>query len=133
MPKQTTVTDAHARQDQGAIYVDVRSQVEFDAGHPTNAVNVPLLDRDPRSGMMAPNPDFVEVMKANFPPDTTLLLGCQMGSRSMRAAQILETFGFTDVTNVIAGYGAWLQHGLPVETNAEGRSYADMAKKAGID
>jgi rhodanese-related sulfurtransferase len=133
MTKQTTVIGAHAQQEQGAVYVDVRSQAEFEAGHPANAVNVPLLDRDPRSGMMAPNPDFVEVMKANFAPDATLLLGCQMGGRSMRAAQILETFGFTNLTNVIAGYGGWLQQGLPVEAVTEGGSYAEMAKKAGID
>jgi rhodanese-related sulfurtransferase len=133
MPKQMTVTDARAMQEEGAVYVDVRSQAEFEAGHPAGAVNIPLLDRDPRSGQMAPNPDFVEVMKANFPADATLLMGCQMGGRSNRAAQILETFGFTNLTNVIAGYGGWLQHGLPVETDAEGRSYADMAKKAGIE
>jgi rhodanese-related sulfurtransferase len=59
-------------------------------GHPAGAVNVPLIDRDPRTGHMHPNPDFVTVMQANFPPETKLLIGCQVGGRSMRASQMLE-------------------------------------------
>ena len=46
---------------------------------------------------MMPNPDFVRVMQDAFAPDATLLVGCQVGGRSMRAAQVLESFGFTDV------------------------------------
>jgi rhodanese-related sulfurtransferase len=145
MPKQISVQDAHDLQDRGAVYVDVRSQGEFEGGHPANAVNVPLLDRDARSGQMMPNPDFVEVMKANFPTDTPLLIGCQVGGRSQRAAQILETFGFTDVANVKGGFAGmrdpmgrslepgWMESGLPVETDAPGRAYPDLAKKAGLD
>jgi rhodanese-related sulfurtransferase len=143
MPKQATVTEAKALQDQGSIYVDVRSQMEFERGHPAGAVNIPLLDHDARSGMMAPNPDFVHVMQANFAPDTALLIGCQVGGRSMRAAQMLETFGFTNVTNVRGGYGGmrdpsgrpvdagWADSNLPCETGAPGdRCYEAMAKKA---
>ena len=145
MPKQISVVDARGLQDHGAVYVDVRSQAEFEAGHPAQAVNVPLLDRDPRSGQMMPNADFVEVMKANFPPETTLLIGCQVGGRSQRAAQILETFGFTNVANVRGGFAGmkdytgrsidpgWEESGLPIETDAPGRTYADLAKKAGLD
>src|SRR5689334_20222021 len=46
--------------DEGYVYVDVRSVMEFDEGHPEGAYNVPLLDAGP--GGMAPNPDFVDVM-----------------------------------------------------------------------
>jgi rhodanese-related sulfurtransferase len=145
MPKQITVVEARDLQERGAVYVDVRSQGEFEAGHPAQAVNVPLIDRDPRSGQMMPNPDFVEVMKANFPAETTLLIGCQVGGRSQRAAQILETFGFTDVANVRGGFAGmrdpmgraidpgWADSGLPVETEAPGRAYPDLARKAGLD
>ena len=145
MPKHASVTDAHAMQEAGSVYVDVRSQAEFDMGHPAGAVNVPLLDRDPRTGQMHANPDFVEVMKANFPPDTKLLIGCQVGGRSMRASQMLEAFGFTDVTNVKGGYAGmrdhmgrsldpgWAEAGLPVETEAPlAQTYDELAKKAGL-
>lgn len=145
MPKQASVTEAHQLQDQGVAYVDVRSRAEYEAGHPAGAVNVPLLDRDPATMQMAPNPDFVRVMQATFKPDAPLLIGCQVGGRSMRAAQMLESFGFSDVTNVRGGFGGmrdpmgrvldagWADSGLPVEQGApEGRRYEDLAARAGV-
>ena len=146
MPKHASVTEAHSLQQQGSTYVDVRSQAEFEQGHATGAVNVPLMDRDSATGQMGPNPDFIRVMQANFAPDARLLIGCQVGGRSMRAAQMLEAFGFGDVTNVKGGYGGmrdpmgrvvdagWAESGLPVETGAPaGQRYAEFAKKAGAD
>ena len=106
----------------------------------------PLLDRDPGSGQMMPNPDFVRVMQANFAPDARLLLGCQVGGRSMRASQMLASFGFTDVANIKGGFAGlrdpmgrtvepgWEESGLPVESGAPaGRGYTELAAKAGID
>ena len=128
MPKHASVTDARQLQESGSAYVDVRSQAEFEQGHPAGAVNVPLLDRDPRSGQMMPNPDFMHTMQTNFAADAPLLIGCQVGGRSMRASQMLEALGFTDVTNVKGGFGGmrdpmgrmidpgWEESGLPVET-----------------
>lgn len=145
MAKHISVTEARDLQQQGAVYVDVRSQMEFDAGHPADAVNVPLIDRDPRSGQMMPNPEFMEVMKGNFAPDAPLLIGCQVGGRSQRAAMMLEALGFTNVANVRGGFSGmrdpmgrtvdpgWEDSGLPVETEAPGRSYDDMVKKAGLE
>jgi rhodanese-related sulfurtransferase len=141
MPKHVSVTEAHALANDGATYVDVRSTREFAQGHPAGAFNVPLLEPDERTGQMQSNPDFVHVMKANFPADTPLLVGCQAGGRSMRATQVLEAFGFTDVANVRGGFGGghdggrvdpgWAASGLPVETAARaGRSFVDLAAKA---
>jgi rhodanese-related sulfurtransferase len=106
MPKHASVTEAHALQQKGGTYVDVRSRAEFEAGHAAGALNVPLLDRDDQTGQVMPNPDFVRVMKALFPPETQLLIGCQVGGRSMRASQMLESFGFSDVTNIKADSAA---------------------------
>ena len=146
MVKQVSVSEAHQLQQQGSTYVDVRSQAEFEQGHATGAINIPLLDRDPGSGQMMPNPDFVRVMQATFPSDARLLLGCQVGGRSMRAAQMLASFGFTDVANVKGGFGGlrdpmgrtlepgWEESGLPVESGVPaGRGYTELAAKAGID
>ena len=73
-------------------------------------------------------------------------LGCQVGGRSMRASQMLASFGFTDVTNIKGGFAGlrdpmgrtvepgWEESGLPVESGAPaGRGYIDLASKAGID
>ena len=143
MPKNVSVSEAHSMQQTGATYVDVRSSGEYAAGHPAGAVNVPLLERDDHTGQMQPNPDFARVMQANFPPDASLLIGCQVGGRSARAAQMLEAFGFADVSNVKGGYGGardplgrvldpgWLESALPVETDAPaGRRYDDLLAKA---
>ena len=129
MVKQVSVAEAHELQQRGHVYVDVRSSREFEAGRPAGAFNVPLLDADPATGQLQPNPDFVRVMQAAFPADTSLLIGCQVGGRSARAAMILQSFGFTDVANVRGGFGGardpmsgrtvdagWAESGLPVET-----------------
>lgn len=140
--KHASVTEAHQLQASGATYVDVRSTGEFEAGHPEGAVNVPLLEPDTR-GQMTQNPDFLRVMKASFDAATPLLIGCQAGMRSLKAAQMLETFGFTDVTNVRGGFGGardpsgavlepgWASSNLPVETGgAAARTYDALLEKA---
>ena len=140
--KNVTVKEAHQKQSEGYTYVDVRSVPEFDAGHPAGATNVPLLNRDPRSGQMTPNAEFVAIMRASFPADTKLLIGCQVGGRSAQAAQLLAGSGFADVSNVLGGYSGgrdqmtgrpiegWSQAGLPVETTAPGRTYDDVRTRA---
>jgi rhodanese-related sulfurtransferase len=138
--KNITVREAHQKQTEGYTYVDVRSVLEYEQGHPAGAVNIPLLDHDARTGQMIPNRDFLEVIQANFPADAKLLVGCQVGGRSAQAAQILSGSGYVDVTNVLGGYGGardqftgtvraegWAQAGLPVESGQpSGRSYNDM-------
>lgn len=146
MPKDVSVTEARALQQQGHVYVDVRSTGEFAQGHPAGAVNVPLLEPDEDTGQMAPNPDFVRVMQANFPRDSRLLVGCMVGGRSMRAAQMLEAFGYGDVTNVRGGYGGardpvgrpidpgWAESDLPVEAGEpDGRAFRDLLARADQD
>ncbi|MBA3949639.1 MAG: rhodanese-like domain-containing protein [Acidobacteria bacterium] len=137
-----SVTEAHQKQRDGYVYVDVRSSREFASGHPEGAVNVPLLEHDD-SGQMTQNPDFVRVMKASFAPGETLLIGCQAGMRSLKASQMLETFGFTDVTNVRGGFGGardqsgavlepgWVTANLPVEIDTpEERTYEALLVNA---
>ena len=132
MPVNTlTVTDAHAAQLDGATYIDVRSSAEFAAGRPAGAINVPLQDNDEDTGQLMANPDFVRVMRANFPADARLLVGCQSGGRSGRAAQILVAFGFTNVTNVPAGFAGWEPAGLPIDTaTPPKRAYKDLLEVA---
>lgn len=134
--RHASVTDAHTAQSQGATYVDVRSTEEFAKGHATGAVNVPLLEPDEDSGVMLPNPDFVRVMKANFAPDTPLLIGCQSGGRSARASLMLETFGFTNITNIKGGFSGgqdpgWAASGLPTSTSTPAEhTYAALLTRA---
>ena len=145
--KQISVTEASALQAQGAVYLDVRSTREYVDGHPAGAVNIPLFEPDEDTGEMTPNPDFLRVVQANFPSDTPFLVGCQVGGRSMRAAEVLQAFGYTDLSNVRGGFdGAydhvsgrlidkgWVESGLPVEHHAPpGGSYSHLLAKAAPD
>ena len=137
--KHITVQQAHQDQGSGARYLDVRSVPEFEQGHPEGAFNVPLMHADPETRQMRPNPDFLSVVRANFPVDARLVIGCQMGGRSAKAAEILATAGYHDVANVLGGYGGapqfghagWVQAGLPVATAAGAdRDYPALRGKA---
>jgi len=128
---------------EGYKYLDVRSVPEFIAGHPQGAMNIPLLDIDPVTQQRVPNPDFLAVVEANFPKDARLIVGCQSGMRSARAAEILRQAGYTQVVNMQGGFGGardsfgrilqpgWAQLGLPIDTdNGEGVSYQSLAARA---
>src|SRR5688500_9335360 len=119
---------------QGYTYLDVRSVPEFEAGHPTGAYNVPLMHMGP--GGMSPNPDFLSVVQKVFPPDSKLVLGCKGGGRSLKAADMLQSAGFTNVVDQRAGFegsGAepgWRPRGLPTSAEAApGRAYETLRAK----
>ena len=89
-----------------------------------------------------PNPEFLAVVKANFPRQAPMVVGCKMGGRSQQACEILASAGFEDVTNVLGGWGGapqmghsgWVQAGLPVETAADqAREYDALHQKAAGD
>lgn len=124
----------------GFTYLDVRTEAEFEAGHPAGAVNVPSMLSGPDG--MTPNPEFLGVMERAFAKDAPLILGCKTGNRSMKAARILLDAGFTRVLEQRAGWeGAkgsfgevvepgWSRASLPAETGAPAeRSYAAMRAK----
>lgn len=126
--------------DESFTYVDVRTEEEFEAGHPASSVNVPSMLAGPNG--MTPNSEFLGVMIRAFAKDAPLILGCKTGNRSMRAARILLDAGFTRTLEQRAGWdGAkgsfgelvepgWSRTSLPTETGAPAeRSYAAMRAK----
>ena len=128
---------------EDAVYLDVRTEQEFAAGHPEGALNIPILFRGP--GGPSPNPDFLAVVEKVLPKSKTILCGCQTGGRSQMAAEALAGAGYRLVSNVEGGYGGkrdqtgraiipgWRESGLPVATRpAEGATYAELKKKAGL-
>ncbi len=127
-------------QNDGYVYVDVRSIPEFDAGHPDGAYNIPLLHATPTG--MRPNGDFMAVVAATFPKDAKLVLGCRSGNRSLRAAEALAASGFSNVVDQRAGFdGArdafgqvlepgWKNAGLPVSVEGQpDRVYEAVVKR----
>ena len=94
--KQTEPPQAHEvlKANPDAIYVDVRTEAEFAQGHPTGAINIPVVFiKGP--GQMEPNDDFLTVADKALPKDKKLVVGCMAGGRSQRACEILEEAGYT--------------------------------------
>lgn len=126
--KRVEPKEAKALMDQGWTYVDVRTEQEFDAGHPAGAVNVPIN-----------SPDFPAVMARRFPKDSKLIIGCLMGGRSARACAYLESEGYTQLVDQTAGWGGqrdalgrvaftgWLDAKLPT---GGGTRFADVLKNS---
>lgn len=142
--KEITPQEAHEilTNEPSAVYIDVRSQREFEAGHPQGAVNIPIAFPDPARGMVI-NDDFVRVVEKHFPKEKKIIVGCQAGPRSNAAAGILQQSGYQDVSNLAGGFGGmrdsmgrviapgWASLGLPVsQDNGEGVSYKSLSAKA---
>ena len=130
------------KSDPEVIYLDARSIPEFEAGHPQNAINIPLLHLNPGAGMQ-PNEDFLNVVEANLPKDAKLVVGCKAGGRSARACDLMAQRGYTDLTNMRGGFVAladnlgrvvepgWSMLNLPSSTEApEEARYESLIAKA---
>ncbi len=130
------------QREAGAVYIDVRTEREFAAGHPQGAVNIPVAFPDPGRGMVM-NTDFVRVVGDHFPKEKKIILGCQAGPRSNAAAGLLQQAGYQDISNMVGGFGGmrdslgnvvapgWSSLGLPVsQDNGDGVSYQSLSAKA---
>jgi len=128
--------------DPEYIYLDVRSVPEFEAGHATAAINIPIMHFTPGAGM-SPNQDFTAVVEASLPKNAKIVVGCKSGVRSARACEMMSQMGYTNVANLRGGFvGAmdnlgrvtepgWSMLNLPIcsECSDEAR-YDVLASKA---
>jgi rhodanese-related sulfurtransferase len=137
--KSVSPEEAQQLVQQGALYVDVRSEQEFEQGHPPGALNVPIAHFGPAG--MTPNADFLSVMQAAFNQGEKLVIGCKAGGRSRRAAELLVQAGFTDISDMAAGWDGsrdafgrplpgWSKRGWPVEPGfPAGQRYEDVKSR----
>ena len=89
---------------EDALVIDVRDPGEYGAGHILGAKNLPLSRLDSGGAELAAKRK-----------DRPLILYCDTGNRSGKAAAALKAQGYTRVLNLSGGMGAWQQAGLPVE------------------
>ncbi|KAJ6774704.1 RHODANESE-LIKE DOMAIN-CONTAINING PROTEIN 15 CHLOROPLASTIC [Salix purpurea] len=113
IPTSVPVRVAHELHQAGHRYLDVRTPDEFSAGHAAGAINIPYMYRV-GSGMTK-NPRFVEEVSLHFRKHDEIIVGCQLGKRSMMAAADLLAAGFVAVTDIAGGFAAWTQNGLPTD------------------
>lgn len=76
---------------QNRLVVDVRDAKEFQAGHISGAINIPLNDLRERHGELQ---------------SKSLIVYCQVGLRGHVATRLLTQLGF-DVLNLSGGYQTW--------------------------
>ena len=93
--------DALERRPPEAVVLDVREPEEYAHGHVPGAVSLPQADLATRLG--------------EVPRDRPLLVVCEAGMRSLRAAQFLRQVGFDDVASVAGGTAAWRAAGKPLD------------------
>jgi hydroxyacylglutathione hydrolase len=93
--------EALKTREPAAIVLDVREPVEYAAGHVPGAVNLPQADLADRL--------------EELPRDRPVLMICQGGYRSLRAAQFLKQMGFDRVASVAGGTAAWTAAGNPLD------------------
>ena len=131
--------EAKAAMDEAgnAVYLDVRTAMEFAQGHPEGAINIPVAV--PGAAGMVPNPDFLNVVQKVLPDkDQPVFCGCQVGMRSQMAAEAMARAGYSNLVNVQGGFGGKIENGvlvvvgwrdsnLPIETEVNAaNSYASL-------
>lgn len=99
--KYETVSPARAKeaQDQGAMLIDVRESSEYRSGHAPGARHIPV--------------QVIERRLGEIPKERQIVVMCQSGMRSQRAAEILSRNGY-QVLNVSGGIIGWQRAGLKV-------------------
>ena len=100
--QEITPREAHQRQSQGAVLVDVREDHERALGMAEGARGIARAELEEDPGF-----HFAD-------HDVELVLICQSGGRSMLAAQTLERLGYAHVASVRGGTSRWIAEGLPL-------------------
>jgi sulfur-carrier protein adenylyltransferase/sulfurtransferase len=100
--EQIAPAEAHARQELGAVLIDVREDDERAAGTAAGAIGIARSALAARIAAIAPDKDM---------PILTL---CGGGTRSLLAADTLHQLGYTQVASVSGGFRRWRAENLPL-------------------
>jgi sulfur-carrier protein adenylyltransferase/sulfurtransferase len=82
-----------AEQSGELVLIDVREQMEWDAGHLHGAQHIPMQQ--------------VPARLDEIPRDRDVVVYCRSGGRSARVQQFLQQQGYTRVRNLAGGMMAW--------------------------
>lgn len=103
--KQLSAIEATRLQnDEDAIFVDVREDSEYKAGHILGARHIPISNFDKR---------MTELEKSKEKP---LIVYCATGARASKAAGKLRKSNFESIYTLAGGMGGWEKASMPVST-----------------
>lgn len=89
-----TVQDAKKKlTDKKVQYIDVRTPIEYKTNHASQFKNIPLSELPRKIEKLDKHKEIVVI--------------CQSGMRSAKAAKLLKKKGFEKINNVKGGMGAW--------------------------
>jgi phage shock protein E len=97
-----SAAQVHEAYDNGTVFVDVRTDAEWSAGHVKNAVHLPVDQVGARAASVLPA------------KDKPVVLYCGTGRRAQSAAESLRQLGYTNVTAMTGGYADLKAAGFPV-------------------
>ncbi|MGI9265036.1 MAG: rhodanese-like domain-containing protein [Gammaproteobacteria bacterium] len=109
--------DAISLMNSGALVLDVRSAEQFERGHIVNARNIPAAELSDRVDSLGKY------------RDKPVLVCCDTGSSSGRAAGQLKKQSFAQVRSLRGGLAAWRSDNLPLETKEAVRQDKKKRKK----
>ena len=97
---EVSATEAKQLIDAGAELIDVRTEVEYDAGHIPGARHIPLSD--------------VQRESSTLDRDKGIVIYCRAGNRSGPAADAFAASGW-DAHSIEGGLLSWAEAGLELE------------------
>jgi sulfur-carrier protein adenylyltransferase/sulfurtransferase len=104
----TEIDAGEARDRMGeALFIDIREDHEWEAGHIPDAVHYSRGLLEFRVGSELDD------------PDQPIVIYCSAGMRSVLAAKRLQDMGFTNVVSLHGGLRAWRNADLPITENGD--------------
>jgi phage shock protein E len=98
---EITPAQAYTKFQQGAFFLDVRSQEEWDQYHIKGSTLIPL--------------DELQSRLDELPRNNEIVMVCLSGHRSLNGTTVLQKAGFTRVFCLSGGLQAWIDANYPVE------------------
>jgi rhodanese-related sulfurtransferase len=96
-----SVAQAYQKYQQGAFFLDVRSQEEWDQVHIATSTLIPL--------------DELQNRLSELPKDHDIVVVCLSGHRSEEGVTMLRNIGFSRANCMTGGLTAWKAAGYPLE------------------
>jgi rhodanese-related sulfurtransferase len=97
--REVNASEAVQLVEGGAVLLDVREDIEWQAGHAPQATHLPM--------------SRIGASVAELPADRLIVCVCHVGARSAAVAEALNNAGYS-AANLAGGMDAWEAAGLPV-------------------